>query len=946
MTWQHHKDGRRRNRLHVGGGWAAVRLLVTAGAGLLVACGASGEKLLARAEHSLDAGQYRAAMIDLQNYISKSPDDARARALLALALVELNDIDGAEVEVRRARELGAARALTITPECRVLVAKHEFDRVLDECSLEGAPPELQGALIAIRGSAQFGKQDYASARNSFEQALALNRNDINALLGAARSAMAGGDVAAARAVFERAPQALRTQPAYLQGYGAIELATGRLDKAEEFYKQSVATYDPKDDSSEALKALAQLTEVQLSLNKLEDAENTTARMRQLASGSVAAQYYSGLVAEKQNDLERARSLFEPAALASDWPAPRVALARVNFNLGNVNQAESTLKEVLAREPDNVQAQQLMFRVRERLQSPEEALQQFQLAVDESEGDPGLEQLGFDLRMKMGDVAGARASLERAEKSGKATSPDDRIKLAAGYIAVGDPARALELLELVGEVSGATELRRNSLAVIALLRKGDREAAVARADAMVAKNPGDVPTRTVLAAIFTQARDYARARAHYASILQRNPSDTATRLKLADVEMRAGESAAATKQLQTILDGDATNEQATLQMARVALARRDAREMERWGRKAIEDHPQSAAAQRTFALQMLAVGKYDAAVQAAQTAATLAPRDVAPLVVLGAAQAAKGDLAESTATFRKAVDREPDAIGHRINLARALRLQHNLPEALQVIDAGLQREPKNVTALGVATMLSLEAGNIERAAGYAARLSAAAPDSPAALRVEGRVALAQKRYADAVAFYDKAAAKGSDSTLTVERYQAARLAGDTRADQQLEQWLEKHPDDLRVRLMLAEQLDAKGQTAAAVKHYEAALQKAPGSVIALNNLAVIYQRQKDPRALGLAKEAYDAAPGQPLVADTYGWLLVDQGKLDAGIEILRKAAAAQGATAEVRYHLAAALARDGQREPALEILRKLKTERGNGYESISSEVDRLLTELQR
>jgi len=498
---------------------------------------------------------------------------------------------------------------------------------------------------------------------------------------------------------------------------------------------------------------------------------------------------------------------------------------------------------------------------------------------------------------------------------------------------------------MGEVSGDTELRRNSLAVIALLRKGDRKAAGERADAMVAKDPGDITMRAVLAGIFTQARDYPRAREQYASILQKNPNDTGMRLKLADVELRAGQYAAAGKELQAILEADATNEQATLQMARLALARRDVKEMERWGRKAIEDHPKSAAAQRSFALQMLAVRKYDEAVRAAQAAAALAPGETAPLVVLGAAQAAKGDLEASTATFRKVVAMEPDTIGHRLNLARALKLRHKLPEALQVIDEGLQREPRNVTALGVATMLSLEGGNVERAAGYSARLSKLAPDAPATLRVEGRVALAQKRYTDAVAYYDKAVAKGPDSSLIIERYRAARLAGLANAEQQLEQWLEKHPDDITVRVVLAEQLGARGQTAAAVKQYETVLQRAPNSLVALNNLAVIYQQQKDPRALGLATKAYAAAPGQPLIADTYGWLLVDQGKLDEGIEVLRKAAATPGATPEVRYHLAAALARDGQRDAALEMARKLKSERGNGYEAISAEVDRLLAELQ-
>ena len=273
--------------------------------------------------------------------------------------------------------------------------------------------------------------------------------------------------------------------------------------------------------------------------------------------------------------------------------------------------------------------------------------------------------------------------------------------------------------------------------------------------------------------------------------------------------------------------------------------------------------------------------------------------------------------------------EPDTIGHRLNLARALKLRHKLPEALQVIDEGLQREPRNVTALGVATMLSLEGGNVERAAGYSARLSKLAPDAPATLRVEGRVALAQKRYTDAVGYYDKAAAKGPDSSLIIERYQAARLAGLANAEQQLEQWLEKHPDDITVRVVLAEQLGARGQTAAAVKQYETVLQRAPNSLVALNNLAVIYQQQRFARGRarhqGVCRRARTAADRRYLRLAAGR-----QGKLDEGIEVLRKAAATPGATPEVRYHLAAALARDGQRDAALEMARKLKSERGNGY----------------
>ena len=66
-----------------------------------------------------------------------------------------------------------------------------------------------------------------------------------------------------------------------------------------------------------------------------------------------------------------------------------------------------------------------------------------------------------------------------------------------------------------------------------------------------------------------------------------------------------------------------------------------------------------------------------------------------------------------------------------------------------------------------------------------------------------------------------------------------------------------------------------------------------------------------------------------------------GKLDEGIESCARAATP--GDAEVHYHrraLARWSARCGARDGA-----QAKSERGNGYESISAEVDRLLAELQ-
>ena len=66
-------------------------------------------------------------------------------------------------------------------------------------------------------------------------------------------------------------------------------------------------------------------------------------------------------------------------------------------------------------------------------------------------------------------------------------------------------------------------------------------------------------------------------------------------------------------------------------------------------------------------------------------------------------------------------------------------------------------------------------------------------------------------------------------------------------------------------------------------------------------------------VGLARQAVKLAPQSAGVLDTLGWILVEDGQIEEGLGYLTKAASLPNADAEIRYHLAAALAR-GKRQP--------------------------------
>ena len=83
---------------------------------------------------------------------------------------------------------------------------------------------------------------------------------------------------------------------------------------------------------------------------------------------------------------------------------------------------------------------------------------------------------------------------------------------------------------------------------------------------------------------------------------------------------------------------------------------------------------------------------------------------------------------------------------------------------------------------------------------------------------------------------------------------------------------------------------------------------PGNPVSLNNLAYALQRLGDAAALAYAERAVAAAPEQADFLDTYGWILVETGDPERGLEVLRDAITRQSTNDEIRYHIALALVR--------------------------------------
>lgn len=298
-----------------------------------------------------------------------------------------------------------------------------------------------------------------------------------------------------------------------------------------------------------------------------------------------------------------------------------------------------------------------------------------------------------------------------------------------------------------------------------------------------------------------------------------------------------------------------------------------------------------------------------------------PGNSLALSFLARAQLLNNKIQLAQQTLEELIAQHPGDIQHRLILANIfLKQAGNEGKAAQLLNEALTIDPENPAAHIQKTAFLIHQKSFPEALAQANRVRQLTPGTGKAELLEGDIYLAQNKLDKALASY-QISYQLQPSDKIANQIIKVMLAQNRQQDaiNFLNKALERDSDNLDTHYKLATIYLQQGNTSKAEKHFQFILEKQPDNVLVLNNLAWMYHQQNNPKALLLAEKAYKKAPNAYAVADTYGVILVKQGDLKKGVEILQKASQMAPSVYDIKYHLANAYALQGNNNQAITLL---------------------------
>ncbi|MBT5049590.1 MAG: PEP-CTERM system TPR-repeat protein PrsT [Rhodospirillaceae bacterium] len=876
-------------------------------------------------EHALELiakGDRKGAIIELKNALQADPKDLAARVLLGNTYLEVEDGRAAEIELKRARKDGAQDSFVLAPLGQAYVLQGRYKKALEALSVAGQDQTTAAQVAAIQGDAHLALLDFKAAEESYLKATKIRANNAEGLVGLARVKIATDDLVGATRYIK---WALDAQPNDARAW----FTRGEIARLQRKFDEALTHYSRAVELAPAFaRAILARGGILIDQGHHEQAEPDILEVRRLQRRNPRAAYLHSIIQVQRGetkaaqntliDAEQILKTYPQSYIVSDPPTQLLA-GVVSYFRRDFSSAYRHLAGYLKRFPNHLGARKLLASLALQRGDSAHAIFLLKNIVLHVPRDVEVLTMLGDALMR---AKRYREATEFLEKAAAAAGPGSSAlsKLVMVQLLAGRDAQAIKMLK--------SEMKRDADAVRAAmmlcatqLRRGDFKAALETANSVIENQPENAVAHNLAGGAHAGLQKIGEARESFRAAIEAAPHYQQAIGNLAKLEARLGNLDEAAELYASILEQHPKSGAAMLALAGIDIRRNEIDDALRWLEKARADSTHRHVAALRLVQIYILENRNDKALSVARELTLRKPGNLEYLLMLGRARLANRQLDKAVETFKdlalRAANGKSPAWLRRAAIWQARARDRDGARAS--LRKALEFDPKFILAHLELFKFEMASGNFDAALMRVKKIATLEPGKVTSAVLQGDVFMRMRKFDAALRTYEVALSKRALPSLARRVYHARRALGRS-GFVFAERWASRRPDDAGAQRLLARAYADAGRNADALGIYEAQLKGAPGSTSLLNNIALLYQKMSDPRALDYAKRAYDAAPEQAAVIDTYGWILAQTGELDRGLKLLRNAALRAPHAPEIHYHLAVTFNQLGNKEEARRELR--------------------------
>ena len=861
------------------------------------------EEHLQRAKDLQTQKNYKGSILELKNALQKDPNNAQIRWLLGEAYLKVGQGADAEKELKRAEELGISHESVQTQIVQALLLQGNYTQALkNSIPSDKASSRQKAMLLSMQGEAKLGLREPESGCPLFDSALSLDSQIVPAYRGRARCAMHAKNPDLARAQLQTA---IKIAPEDIENWillGDIELNQNQLSAAEKSYSKTLAL-QPENRSALLKHAL-----VSLSMNQKERARKDLEVLRESAPKSADLLYLDAVFKYQEGKFQAALSAIQKLlGIQPDHPQTNLLAGLVLYEMKSYEQAITHLSKVVSRASGR-EARKYLASAQLLTGDAESAFKTL-APIALTTNDPQVLALLAEIQQSRGNMTQALASLRQANQ----LAPGNRVistRLASLHFKTGDEELGFaELNALSGEKGQITSA--DIIAISELIKKKRYAQALAAADGLIQRAPNSALAYNLKGMAQAASGDIKGGYASFEQAHSIDPDAIAAILNLAQLDERANTVDKSIARLTRYVDQNPGHAQALITLAKLEASKGNRRAFLAWIDKALKANPAYIPAHALRVRDLIDSNQPGQALSAARAAVNAAPENPLAQALLADVQYASNDMVNAVASYTKLAQKSstPRLL---YRLASAQVAIGKRGEAIANLEKSRKLSPGDIETLALLSNLRIAEKNFAESKKLIDELKQRFPQSATGWYQEGQMFDAQGQSAQALEAYRQGHAIANDSRSVTYLHMALVRGGQVNAaNGLLTAWLKQHPKDDGVRRHLAGFYAQSGQPREGIEQYLLILRQSPGDVQALNNLAILYQSIGDAKAMFYAEKAAKAAPKNPQIQDTLGWIQVQYGQLEKGISTLKTAYAAQPGNPEIALHLASALAKKGE-----------------------------------